>query len=202
MLACEKCGRENPDGFQFCGFCGASLVTEGSKIRKTVTVLFSDVTGSTSLGERLDSESLRSVMSRYFDVARTVLERHGGTVEKFIGDAVMAVFGVPEVHEDDALRAARAAVELRGSVAELNDELERNWGARLQIRTGVNSGDVVAGDPAAGQAFVSGDAVNVAARLEQAGEPGGVLIGGPTPALGRGGVRRGPGGGGGGRRGR
>ena len=189
MLACEKCGRENPDGFQFCGFCGASLVTEGSKIRKTVTVLFSDVTGSTSLGERLDSESLRSVMSRYFDVARTVLERHGGTVEKFIGDAVMAVFGVPEVHEDDALRAARAAVELRGSVAELNDELERNWGARLQIRTGVNSGDVVAGDPAAGQAFVSGDAVNVAARLEQAAQPGEILIGAQTLALVRDAVR-------------
>jgi len=189
VLACQKCGRENPDGFQFCGFCGASLVAEGSEIRKTVTVLFSDVTDSTSLGERLDSESLRSVMSRYFDVARRVLERHGGTVEKFIGDAVMAVFGVPEVHEDDALRAARAAVELRGSLAELNDELERSWGARLQIRTGINSGDVVAGDPAGGQAFVSGDAVNVAARLEQAAEPGEILIGATTLKMVRDAVR-------------
>jgi class 3 adenylate cyclase len=158
-------------------------------MRKTVTVLFSDVTGSTSLGERLDSESLRSVMSRYFDLARTVLARHGGTVEKFIGDAVMAVFGVPEVHEDDALRAARAAVELRESLDGLNDELERGWGARLQIRTGVNTGDVVARDPTAGQSFVSGDAVNVAARLEQAAQPGEILLGPQTLALVRDAVR-------------
>ncbi len=154
-----------------------------------MTVLFSDVTGSTSLGERLDSESLRRVMSRYFDLARTVLDRHGGTVEKFIGDAVMAVFGVPEVHEDDALRAARAAVELRGSLDELNEELERSWGARLQIRTGVNTGDVVAGDPATAQSFVSGDAVNVAARLEQAAQPGEILLGAATFALVRDAVR-------------
>jgi predicted ATPase/class 3 adenylate cyclase len=189
VLACQRCGRENPEGFRFCGSCGASLAAEGSETRKTVTVLFSDVTGSTALGERLDSESLRSVMSSYFDLARTVLARHGGTVEKFIGDAVMAVFGVPEVHEDDALRAARAAVELRGSLAELNDELERSWGARLQIRTGVNTGDVVAGDPAAGQSFVSGDAVNVAARLEQAAQPGEILLGPQTLALVRDAVR-------------
>jgi class 3 adenylate cyclase/tetratricopeptide (TPR) repeat protein len=189
VLACQRCGRENPEGFQFCGFCGASLAAEGDEIRKTVTVLFSDVTGSTSLGEQLDSESLRRVMSRYFDVARTVLERHSGTVEKFIGDAVMAVFGVPQVHEDDALRAARAAVELRGSLAELNDELERSWGARLQFRMGVNTGDVVAGDPAAGQSFVSGDAVNVAARLEQAAQPGEILLGPQTVALVRDAVR-------------
>jgi class 3 adenylate cyclase len=183
VLACERCGRENPEGFQFCGFCGASLAPEAPEIRKTVTVVFSDVTGSTSLGERLDPESLRMVMSRYFEVARTALERHGGTVEKFIGDAVMAVFGVPDVHEDDALRAARAAVELRDAVDALNDELERSWGAHLQIRTGVNSGDVVAGDPTAGQAFVSGDAVNVAARLEQAAQPGEILIGAQTLGL-------------------
>ena len=189
VLACQKCGRENPDGFRFCGFCGASLGGDGTEVRKTVTVLFTDVTGSTSLGELLDSESLRRVMSRFFDVARSVLERHGGTVEKFIGDAVMAVFGVPEVHEDDALRAARAAVDLRGSVAELGDELERSWGARLQIRTGVNTGDVVAGDPAAGQSFVSGDAVNVAARLEQAAQPGEILLGAQTLALVRDAVR-------------
>jgi class 3 adenylate cyclase/tetratricopeptide (TPR) repeat protein len=189
MVICGRCGRENLEGFQFCGFCGASLAADGGEVRKTVTVLFSDVTGSTSLGERLDAESLRSVMSRYFDVARAVLDRHGGTVEKFIGDAVMAVFGVPEVHEDDALRAARAAVELQGSLAELNEELQRSWGARLQIRIGVNTGDVVAGDPAAGQSFVSGDAVNVAARLEQAAQPGEILLGPETVALVRDAVR-------------
>ena len=118
-----------------------------------------------------------------------MLERHGGTVEKFIGDAVMAVFGVPEVHEDDALRAVRAAFELRGAVAELGDELERSWGARLQIRTGVNTGDVVAGDPALGQSFVSGDPVNVAARLEQAAQPGEILLGPETAGLVRDAVR-------------
>jgi class 3 adenylate cyclase/tetratricopeptide (TPR) repeat protein len=189
VSACPNCGRENPEGFRFCGFCSASLISEASETRKTVTVVFSDVTGSTSLGERLDSESLRRVMSRYFDVARTAMERHGGTVEKFIGDAVVAVFGVPEVHEDDALRAARASFELRAALAELNDELDRTWGAHLQIRTGINTGDVVAGDPSSGQTFVSGDAVNVAARLEQAAQPDEILIGAETLRLVRDAVR-------------
>lgn len=182
-MICQRCGRENPDGFRFCGSCGASLAPEGAETRKTVTILFSDVTGSTSLGERLDSESIRGVMSRYFGMARTVLDRHGGTVEKFIGDAVMAVFGVPNVHEDDALRAVRAAVELRFGLEQLNDELERIWGARIQTRTGINTGDVLAGDPSGGQSFVSGDAVNVAARLEQAAQPGEILIGEETLRL-------------------
>jgi class 3 adenylate cyclase len=183
MVSCPSCGRDNPEGFEFCGFCGTSVAAEGRQVRKTVTVVFSDVTGSTSLAERLDPESLRNVMSRYFELARNVLERHGGTVEKFIGDAVMAVFGVPVVHEDDALRAVRAAKELGEALAGLNDGLERSWGARLQIRTGVNTGDVVAGDPSSGQSFVSGDAVNVAARLEQAARSGEILIGADTLRL-------------------
>ncbi|HET8526710.1 MAG TPA: adenylate/guanylate cyclase domain-containing protein, partial [Actinomycetota bacterium] len=102
------------------------------EIRKTVTVLFADVTGSTALGERLDPESMRAVMSRYFEEMRSAIEGHGGTVEKFIGDAVMAMFGVPTVHEDDALRAVRAAAELRTGLATLNDELERDYGVRLE----------------------------------------------------------------------
>ncbi|MDP9302249.1 MAG: AAA family ATPase [Actinomycetota bacterium] len=184
MATCPACGRDNPEGFQFCGFCSSPLVpSEGHEVRKTVTVLFSDVTGSTSLGELLDPESLRNVMSRYFDLARTVVLRHGGTVEKFIGDAVMAVFGVPTAHEDDALRAVRAATEMRENLAALNDELERGSGVRLEIRTGVNSGEVVAGDPSSGQSFVSGDTVNVAARLEQAAQPGEILIGAGTLSL-------------------
>lgn len=128
MLICPSCGKENPDGFRFCGFCTASLAAEAAphEVRKTVTVLFSDVTGSTSLGERLDPESLRGVMTRYFDEMRAALERHGGTVEKFIGDAVMAVFGIPSLHEDDAHRAVRAAAEMRESLAALNKELERD----------------------------------------------------------------------------
>ena len=178
MAACPACGRDNPDGFQFCGFCASPLgPAEGHEVRKTVTVLFSDVTGSTALGELLDPESLRTVMSRYFDLARTAVQRHGGTVEKFIGDAVMAVFGVPVVHEDDALRAVRAATEIREGLAALNDELDRGSGVRLETRTGVNSGEVMAGDPSSAQSFVSGDTVNVAARLEQAATAGEILIG-------------------------
>jgi class 3 adenylate cyclase/tetratricopeptide (TPR) repeat protein len=151
--------------------------------RKTVTILFCDVTGSTALGERLDPESLREVIQRYFAEMRTVIERHGGTVEKFIGDAVMAVFGVPQVHEDDALRAVRAAADMQAALGSLNEELEKGWGTRIQARIGVNTGEVLAADPQAGQSFVSGDAVNVAARLEQAAEPGEVLLGEPTYRL-------------------
>ena len=114
-------------------------------MRKTVTVLFADLSGSTALGERLDPESFRRVMARYFEVARACLERHGGTVEKFIGDAVMAAFGVPVLHEDDALRALRAAVELRAELASINVELERTYGVSLRLRTGVNTGEVVSG---------------------------------------------------------
>jgi class 3 adenylate cyclase/tetratricopeptide (TPR) repeat protein len=154
-----------------------------AEARKTVTVLFSDVTGSTGIGERLDPESLRKVMSRYFDTARECVERHGGTVEKFIGDAVMAVFGIPRVHEDDALRACRAAAEIRERVGALSKELERDYGAAFGVRIGVNTGEVVAGDPTAGQALVTGDAVNVAARLEQGAPPGGILIGRATHDL-------------------
>src|SRR5262245_46408628 len=116
MPACPSCGQENPEGFRLCGMCGTPLApapSAGRETRKVVTVVFSDVTGSTGLGERLDPESLRQVMARYFESMRTVVERHGGTVEKFIGDAIMAVFGIPVVHEDDALRAVRAAAEMR-----------------------------------------------------------------------------------------
>jgi class 3 adenylate cyclase/tetratricopeptide (TPR) repeat protein len=155
------------------------------ELRKTVTILFADVAGSTALGERLDPESLRQVMSRYFNEMRAVVDRHGGTVEKFIGDAVMAVFGIPRLHEDDALRAVRAAVEMGEALARLNEELERQWDVRIQIRTGLNTGEVVAGDPASGQSLVTGDAVNVAARLEQAADPGEILLGAETYRLAR-----------------
>ena len=151
--------------------------------RKTVTVLFCDVTGSTALGEQLDPEALRDVIQRYFTEMRAVIERHGGTVEKFIGDAVMAVFGVPRVREDDALRAVRAAVDMQAALAEANTGFERDLGVRIKARIGVHTGEVVAGDPASQESFVSGDAVNVAARLEQAAEPGEILIGETTHLL-------------------
>lgn len=145
-----------------------------------MTIVFSDVAGSTSLGEERDPESVRRVMGNYFEQARAVLERHGGTVEKFIGDAVMAVFGIPTLHEDDALRAVRAAAELRERLADLNEELERDWGIRLETRTGVNTGEVVTGSA---ETLVTGDAVNVAARLEQIAAPGEVLLGETTYPL-------------------
>src|SRR6266540_6359775 len=128
-------------------------------VRKTVTVLFCDVTGFTSLGERVDPETMRRVMIRYFDEMRTVLERHGGNVEKFIGDAVMAIFGVPLVHEDDALRAVRAADEMRAALARLNVQLEQRFEMRLEMRIGINTGEVVVGDPTERQTVATGDAV-------------------------------------------
>ena len=146
-------------------------------MRKTVTVVFADVTGSTGLGERLDPESVRRIMIRYFDEMRAVVERHEGTVEKFIGDAVMAVFGIPRVHEDDALRGVRAASEMRDRLAALNEDFEREWGVQLEMRIGVNTGEVVAGDATSGPSLAVGDTVNVAARLEQSAEPGEILVG-------------------------
>ena len=146
-------------------------------------MLFADLAGSTALGEAHDPETLRHILGRYFDSVSRVLERHGGTVEKFIGDAVVAVFGVPVAQEDDALRAVRAAAELRSALAGLNEELAVEWGIRLAVRIGVNTGEVVAGDHAAGQTLVTGDAVNVAARLEQAAASGEILIGPGTERL-------------------
>jgi class 3 adenylate cyclase/tetratricopeptide (TPR) repeat protein len=158
-------------------------VDAASEVRKTVTVLFSDVAGSTSLGERLDPESLRRLMGRYFDAMRDVLEHHGGTVEKFIGDAIMAVFGIPRLHEDDALRAVRAAAGMRDRLRTLNEELRDELDVEIVARTGIHTGEVVAGDPGGGQTLVTGDAVNTAARLEQAAGAGEVLIGEPTYRL-------------------
>ncbi len=180
---CPSCGEENADRARFCQNCATPLAAEGAaaaEVRKVVTVVFADVTGSTALGERVDPEALRSVMGRYFDEMSAVIERHGGTVEKFIGDAVMAVFGVPRLHEDDPLRAVRAAAGMKEALAALNEELQRAHGVGLQARIGVNTGEVVAGDPTGGQRLVTGDAVNVAARLEQNAPPGEVLLGEAT----------------------
>jgi class 3 adenylate cyclase len=184
--SCESCGTELPSpASRFCPDCGAPVVqaTSSREKRKTVTLLFTDVTGSTALGEQLDPEAYRSVMGRYFAVSRAAVERHGGTVEKFVGDAVLAVFGVPEVREDDALRAVRAAADVAAAVTVLSDELVRDLDVALAIRTGVNTGSVVTGADRAGGSFATGDAVNTAARLEQAAGPGEVLLGEATYAL-------------------
>ncbi len=178
MVVCERCGTENPDGFRFCGGCAAPLPARAAsrQTRKVVTALFCDVTGSTALGEELDPEVLHGVMGRYFAEIRAVIERHGGTVEKFIGDAVMAVFGIPRVREDDALRAVRAAVEIRERLPALAEEV----GVALRFRTGINTGQVLAGE---GENVAIGDAVNVAARLEEAAAPGEIVLGSETLAL-------------------
>ena len=170
MPTCTSCGRES--AFAFCPYCGAELrpLRPPRELRKTVTVLFCDVTGSTALGESVDPEALRSLLVRYFEQMRDIVESHGGTLEKFIGDAVMAVFGVPSLHEDDALRACRAAIEMRDALPELG----------VRGRIGLHTGEVVTGTA---ERLATGDAVNVASRLEQAAAPGEVLIGVETLRL-------------------
>jgi class 3 adenylate cyclase/tetratricopeptide (TPR) repeat protein len=158
-------------------------------VRKTVTIVFADLAGSTAVGERLDPEALRDLHTRYFAAMRRPLERHGGTVEKYIGDAVMAVFGIPVLHEDDALRAVRAAVEMRDAMAELNRELEHDLGVGMELRIGINTGEVAGIDGVTDHGFVSGDAVNTAARLQSAAPPGGIVIGPQTRRLVEGTVR-------------
>src|SRR5262245_24986694 len=170
MTVCPGCGKELAGEFPFCPYCATPLVPEGREQRKTVTVLFCDLVGSTALGESTDPEALRGLLARYFERMKEIVEGHGGTVEKFVGDAVMAVFGVPVVHEDDALRACRAAVEMRDALPELG----------IRGRIGLNTGEVVTGTE---ERLATGDAVNVAARLEQAAEPGEVLIGAETVRL-------------------
>jgi len=184
LLACAACGVELPSGAKFCLECGTPVsATTDRETRRTVTLLFTDMSGSTDLGERLDPEVYRAVMGRYFAVARSAIEKHGGTVEKFVGDAVLSVFGAPEVHEDDALRAVRAAVELNDTVEVLSEQLLSELGVRLAIRTGVNTGSVVIGSARAGGSFATGDAVNTAARLEQAAGEGEILLGASTYGL-------------------
>ena len=172
MATCANCGQSNPDGAHYCNACAAPLhtVSVEREQRKTVSIVFCDITGSTELGESTDPETLRALLARYFERMKGIVEAHGGTVEKFIGDAVMAVFGVPVTHEDDALRACRAAVEMRNALPELG----------IAGRLGVNTGEVVTGTE---ERLATGDAVNVAARLEQAAQPGEVLIGEETLRL-------------------
>src|SRR5438477_10932911 len=171
MATCAACGYRAEPGFRFCPECGAPAeAADVREQRKVVTVLFCDISGSTQLGEETDPEALRALLARYFERMKAIVESHGGTVEKFIGDAVMAVFGVTQVHEDDALRACRAAVEMREALPELG----------LRGRIGLCTGEVVTGTE---ERLATGDAVNVAARLEQAAEPGEVLIGAGTVRL-------------------
>ena len=186
MLACAECGSANPDKARFCSTCGARLpeMTAAAPARKQVTILFADISGFTSLSERVDPEFMRGLMSHYFGAMRTIVDRHGGIVEKFIGDAVMAVFGIPTLREDDAIRAVRAAVEMRDSLTGLNTELVRDWGETLNVHIGINTGVVATGV----DTLVIGDAVNVAARLQQRAARQEIVLGAETYGLVRGAV--------------
>lgn len=171
---CPQCGFENPPRMRFCGNCGVALaVTRAAEERKIVTVLFADVVGSTKLSGTIDPERMHDMMTRLFAIAREEIERFGGTVEKFIGDAVMAVFGLPAIHEDDPERAVRAAAAIGARV-----RLEVEAGSLPAIRIGVNTGEVVANPQAheKGEFLLTGEMVNLAARLQQHAEPGQILV--------------------------
>jgi class 3 adenylate cyclase/tetratricopeptide (TPR) repeat protein len=190
---CPACGFEQPAGATFCSNCGIALrddarraagAAEERQERRVVTVLFADLAGSTALGERLDPEDVRELQGELFELINTEVERFGGTTEKFAGDAVLAVFGIPQAHEDDPERAVRAALAARESFVSFTERVHGRHGADVGLRIGVNTGEVVAGREAAarGELMVSGDAVNVAARLQQHAEPGEVLVGQRTQA--------------------
>ena len=187
---CPACGTEQPASAAFCSSCGHALRDEGPRVpvaedrqeRRVVTVLFADLAGSTALVERLDPEDVRDLQGRLFELVNDEVERYGGTTEKFVGDAVLAVFGIPHVHDDDPERAVRAALAAQKRFVAFADSVRDRHGADVGLRIGVNTGDVVAGRDAAarGELMVSGDAVNVAARLQQGAQPGSVLVGSRT----------------------
>jgi class 3 adenylate cyclase len=195
---CAVCGAESPAGASFCSACGAGLrdgARRGEPVaaadeRRVVTILFADLAGSTALGEQLDPEDVRDVQGRLFDVVDAEVTRFGGVSEKFAGDAVMAVFGIPQAHEDDAERAVLAALAIQRRFPDLAERVRTLHGSEVALRIGVNTGEVVTGrDSAArGEMMVSGDAVNVAARLQQHAEPGAVLVGERTMSASRGAI--------------
>lgn len=181
---CDACGTELPPGARFCDGCGAAVgeapVEAAPKVegaRKVVTLVFADLAGSTSLQERMDAESVRRVMDRFYDAMRSSVSSHSGTVVKFMGDGLMAAFGVPTVAEDDAVRAVRAAAAMQDAFVAVAEEVAREWDAEVGLRVGVNTGEVVVAE---GEDDVVGDAVNVAARLEHAAGEGHVLVGQET----------------------
>ena len=174
MSFCPNCGQSTPAAAFFCPRCGKPLSEppEQAEERKLATVLFADLVGSTALADSQDAERTRALLNRFYDAMSTEIAETGGTVEKFVGDAVMAAFGAPASQEDHAERALHAALSMQRRLKEL-------FGDAVGMRIGVNTGDVVAGQARVGSSFVTGDAVNVAARLEQAAEPGEILVGEP-----------------------
>jgi class 3 adenylate cyclase/tetratricopeptide (TPR) repeat protein len=179
VIVCPACGRENPDDGRFCGACATPLAAPAAprEERKVVTVVFADLVGSTARADGADPEDVRAVLAPYHSRLRHELEAHGGTVEKFIGDAVVAVFGAPAAHEDDPERAVRAALAIQEAIDELN---EAEPALELEVRIGVNTGEALVAleaRPESGEGMVSGDVINTAARLQAAAPPGAVLVG-------------------------
>src|SRR5205085_883683 len=180
MPTCLACGTDNPEIARFCLACGASLAEAAAQPReerRVVTVVFVDLVGFTARSESLDPEDVRAILTPYYETVRAELESFGGVVEKFIGDAVMAVFGAPTAHGDDPERAVRAALAVHEAVEGLN---RRHPELDLKIRVAVNTGDAVvamAANPGAGEAMVAGDVVNTAARLQQTADVGSVVVG-------------------------
>ena len=185
MQVCPSCGESSPDRFSECPFCGHALAGRSAarEERKVLTVVFCDLKDSTVLGERLDPESMSEVLDLYFTATTRVLKRHGGAIQKFIGDAVVAAFGLPVIHEDDALRAVRAAVEMGEALGRLNRQLEHGYGIKLETRMGVHTGEVVIRMAVDDQQVLTGDTLNTGARLEQAAGAGEILLGEPTYRL-------------------
>src|SRR5438132_856990 len=181
MTVCANCGAELPEAARFCPACATPVdrVPEAAEERKVATVLFADLVGSTALGAEQDPERTRVLLDRFYEAMAAEIERAGGTVEKFVGDAVMAAFGAPAALEDHAERALHAALGMRHTLSDM-------FADRLALRIGVNTGEVVVGRPREGSSFVTGDAVNVGARLEQAAAPGEILVGERTVAAVRG----------------
>jgi class 3 adenylate cyclase len=182
VIACARCARENPDDARFCNGCGAPLSPEqrGREERKVVTAVFVDLVGSTARAEQLDPEDVRALLRRYHETLRRELERYGGTVEKFIGDAVVAVFGAPTAHEDDPERAVRAALAVRDAIGALD---ERDDALDLHVRVGVATGEALVAldvSAAAGESMVAGDVMNTAARIQAAAPVDGILVGTAT----------------------
>jgi len=173
---CDTCGRDLAVDARFCDDCGAPVAQTPDTqapacdaVRKTVAALFCDLVGSTSFGEKVDAESAREAMGRYHEMAKSVIEANGGTVAKFIGDGVMALFGVPEVAEDDAERAVRAGLALQVEFAEIRDHIRKRYDIEVGLRVGLNTGEVVTAED---DNDIVSDALNTAARLEAACTPG------------------------------
>src|SRR5438874_7691270 len=182
MLVCPSCGRENPADARFCNTCGTALMAAPAgarKERKFATALFADLVGSTALAEREDPEVVQSVVGRTFDRLAQEIGRYEGLLEKFMGDAILAVFGIPRAHEDDPERAVRAALEMQAILSELNRGFAAEGKPTLGMRIGVEAGEILVDlERASGprDRMLTGDAVNTAARLQSAAEPGEIVV--------------------------